>query len=99
RQCHLGLSRKRRVATGEDETQPVVLHGSGLLWYVGIIVCQKARSHFAEELAFPGLAAETVDRTLSGGDRDPTARVGRQAVPRPLAQPHAERLRDPRFVD
>ena len=89
---HLRLRGERRVAAGEDEAKPVVLHGSRLLGHAGIVVAGREHRHLAEQFASTRLAAQAVDGTVAGGRRDPAARVGRQAVARPLAQGDGERL-------
>lgn len=79
------------MAAGENQTQPVVLHGLHLLGG-GIVVSRREHGHLAEQFASTRLAAHAVEGTVAGGRRDPTARVGRQAVDRPLAQGERERL-------
>ena len=89
---HLGFGGQGRVAAGEDEAQPVVFHGPCLLGHGGIAGAGRDDRHLAEQLPPARLAAQAVDGTVAGGRGDPAARVGRQAVARPLAQGDGERL-------
>jgi hypothetical protein len=65
------------MAAGEDQLQPLVGKGSLLQ---------------ACLLAERPIAAQPVDRTVAGGDRQPGARVGRRAVPGPALGRDRERL-------
>ena len=76
------------MAAGEDQFEPfvgkrsvlhLVLHGLGHL--------EQARL-----LGERPIAAEPVDRAIAGGNRQPRARVGRWAVPRPALRSDRERL-------
>jgi len=77
----------------EHETQPVVLHGTSLLRHARVVVGRK-HCHVREQLAAAGLAAQTVDREIARGRRDPAARVGWQPVAGPPAQRDRVRLLD-----
>jgi hypothetical protein len=83
------------VTTGENEAQPVVVHGTVLLGGVARWLLR----HLPEEVAFPRLMAETIERPIAGSRRDPAPRVGRQTINRPLAQSDSERLLDFGYVD
>ena len=85
RERHLGFRSERRVAAREDETQPVVLHGSSLLRRARVVVVREQR-HVREQLAAARLAAQAIDGEIARGRRDPATRVGRQPVARPAAQ-------------
>src|SRR5688572_9201021 len=58
----------------------------------GVVVGGRERGHLAEQFPSTRLAAQAIDGTVAGGRRDPAARVGRQAVARPLAEGDGERL-------
>ena len=87
---HLRFRGECRVAAGEDEAKPVVLHGFHLLGHAGIVVGWREHRHLAEQLSPARLAAQAVDGTVACGRRDPAAGVGRQPVGRPLAQGDGE---------
>jgi hypothetical protein len=91
-QRHLRFRGKRRVATGEDETKPVILHGLHLLGHGRIVVAGGEHRHLAEQFPSARLAAQAVDGAVAGGRRDPPARVGRQTLARPLVQGDGEGL-------
>ena len=80
------------MAAGEDETKPVVLHGAYLLGDALSTTARGEHRGLAEQFPPARLAAQVVDRTVPSGRRDPSARVGRQAVRRPLAQRDGEGL-------
>jgi len=59
-----------------------------------VVAFGREQGHLDGEFLSASLAAETVDRSIAGGGRDPAARVGRQAVACPCAQCDGERLLD-----
>jgi hypothetical protein len=91
---HLRLRGQSRVAAGEDEPQPVVVHGSHLLEHARLAVAGSEHRHLAEQLPAPCLAAQPVDGMVAGGRGDPAARIGRHAIARPLSQGDGEGLLD-----
>jgi hypothetical protein len=91
---HLRLRGQGRVAAGEDEAQPVVLHGPHLLEHAGLVVAGCEHRYLAEQLPSTRLAAQAVEGAVVGGGGDPAARVGRHAVGWPFAQGESEGLLD-----
>jgi len=89
---HLRFCGESRVAAGEDEAKPVVLHGSHLLGHTRVVIATREHRHLAQQFQSTRLAAQAVDGAVAGSRRDPAARVGRQADARPLAQGDGERL-------
>jgi hypothetical protein len=87
---HLRFRGERRVAAGEDEAKPVVLHWSHLLGHAGIFVARREHPRLVEQFPSTRLAAQAIDGAVAGGDRDPAARIGRQAGARPLAEGDGE---------
>ena len=71
------------MATGEDEAQPVVGHGSG-----------RFRGGCPEQLVASGITAYLVDGSVSCRDGDPAARVRGYAVGRPAPYGDRERVLD-----
>jgi hypothetical protein len=59
-----------------------------------VVAFGREHGHLDDEFLSASLAAEAVDRSIAGSDRDPAARVRRQAVARPCAQGDGERLLD-----
>src|SRR5207248_514712 len=88
------LWREGRVTTGEDEAQPIVMHGSRLHVGFGVVVRGRDRRYLPEQLSFARLTPQTIDGPLAGGGRDPATGIGRQAIRRPPAQRDGERLLD-----
>jgi hypothetical protein len=89
RQRHLGFGRERRVAAGEDELQPLV-GDRGLVVH---LVLHGLRDLEQAGLGGQGaLAAQSVDRGVAGGPRQPGAGVLRRAVARPACRRDRERL-------
>jgi hypothetical protein len=88
-QRHLGVEVERRVATGEDELEPLV--GEGRLLVHGV-------PHRLGHLQQAGLrgqravAADAVDRAVAHRRDQPRGRVGRRAVARPALGGDRERL-------
>ena len=76
----LGWEVQRGMAAGEDQPQPVVLAGRG-------VVAERGHRQLA---ALVGGPAEEVDRPVPGGQGQPGRRVGR----RPVRLPADERLRE-----
>ena len=93
-QRHLRFRGECRVAARKHQPKPVVLHGFHLPGRIGIVFLRHEHRDLAEELTSTRLAALTIDGQVSGGRRDPAARVRRYAVARPLAQGDRERLLD-----
>ena len=81
-------SAERRMAAGEDQLQPLV--GKGRLLH--LVLHGLGHLEQARLLGERPIAAEAVDRAVAGGDRQPGARVGRRAVPRPALRRDRERL-------
>src|SRR5262245_7265533 len=76
------------MAAGEDELQPLVPKDPLLhLVLPGLGHLEQARL-----LGERAIAADPVDRAIAGRDREPGARIGRRAVPRPALGRDRERL-------
>jgi hypothetical protein len=95
---HLRVGGQRWMAAGEDQTQPVVLHGPYLLGR-GLLVAATKHRDFTEQLTASRLSAQPVDGAVAGGRGDPPARVGWQALARPPVKREGERLLDRIFGD
>jgi hypothetical protein len=78
RQRDLGAGRERGVAAGEDQPQPVIMHGTLLR---RIVAGMQQRGLGVPVLA-GRLPAEAVDRPVAGGGDDPAGRA-RAAARRP----------------
>ena len=76
------------MAAGEDQLQPLV--GKGPLFH--LVLHGLGHVEQACLLGERPIAAQAVDRTVAGGDRQPGARVGRRAVPRPALGRGRERF-------
>jgi hypothetical protein len=89
-QRDLGFGGQRRMATGEDQPKTVVRHRSHLPLPRSIRLLE--HREILEQLAASDVAAQPVDRAPPRRRGDPAARVGWQAVPRPAAKRHRERV-------
>ena len=85
---HPCLRGERRVATGEDQPEPVVLDDAGR--FVGAVVSNH-ECRLVLGVAM-GLAPNPVDRAVAGGRGEPAAGVRRYAVPGPALDRGQERL-------
>ena len=82
------------MAAGENEPQPVVLHGPNLLGRVAIEGLRAHHGRLAEQLPLSCRAAQTIDGAIPCSGRDPAAWVWRQAVDRPALKGDRERVLD-----
>jgi hypothetical protein len=73
---HLGFRGESRVAAGEDEAKPVVVHGVYLLGRAGVVALGQEDCHLTEQLPPTQLPAQAIDRALAGRGCDPPSRVG-----------------------
>jgi hypothetical protein len=89
-QCerNLRLERQRGMTAGEDQLEPLVLDH-------GVVEFVHRRSGHLQLTGLLGqrpLASDPVDRTVARGDRQPSARVGRDSVAGPALRGEGERL-------
>src|SRR3990172_8643239 len=83
------------MATGKDESELVVTHGSVLFPVVaGARRCAGDRTELFMQLSATGRAAKGVDGTVPRGRNDPPRRVGWDTVAPPPVACHNERLLD-----
>jgi hypothetical protein len=90
-QGDLCLEPERRVAAGEDQLQPLVRERR-LVHLVHLVLHGVGHLEQARLLGERALAAQAVDRAIPGGDRQPRARIRRDAVARPALGGNRERL-------
>src|SRR5688572_22141948 len=90
RQRHLGGRGERRVAAGEDQSQPVVAHGTLL----DELVAGVQQRRLGVAVLAQGLATQAVDRPVAGSGDDPPRRAGRHAVGGPARARDHERVLD-----
>jgi hypothetical protein len=74
------------VATGEDQPEAVVGHGGLVDRVVVAIRDGRDRLELGQLVGVATVAAQAVDRAVTGGRRDPRARVARRAVARPAGE-------------
>src|SRR5262249_54044375 len=86
------LQRQRRVATGEDQPQPIVLHAERLLILLQALAGDVHRLKGPCTLRQEPVAAQLVDRLAPGGDGQPGPRLRGYAVARPGGGSRGERL-------
>jgi hypothetical protein len=90
-QRHLDVERERRVAAGEDQLEPLVGNGGGLVHRFLRRIGKLAGQHpgFLGECPLP---PDMVDRAVAGCRDQPAGRVGRLAITRPAFRGDRERL-------
>ena len=99
RERHPRLGRQRRVATGEDEPQPIIGDGLGLIDHEFRRVVRlpvRFRQNLERRLLLnePPGATDAVDGPVSRGGRDPGARPFRDPVAGPGLECREERILD-----
>ena len=90
RERHLRIEGERRVATGEEQLEPLVRDRRVVSEFVHLF-------GNLEELRLLGkgaVAADTVDRAVARGRDQPRPRVRRRAIGRPASRRERERLLD-----
>src|SRR5664280_412307 len=90
RQGDLRLGGQRRMTAGEDQPQPVVLHGSLLR----LVVTQVQQGGLGVPVGTGSFSAQPIDGPTASGRHDPAAGVGRQTGARPLLHRYHEGVLD-----
>ena len=90
RKSHLRIGRQRRMATGEDQAQPVVFDALRIRQGRGIDSRDVGVVTPLIELVETLAAADAVDRFESSGRYEPGARICRHSVARPLFERRPE---------
>ena len=95
RQRHLRARRERRVTAGEDQAQPIVVHGVVLpTGGLDRLVAGMEQGRLRVPVGARRLAAEAIDGAVAGGGDDPPRRAGRQPRLRPARGRRRERVLD-----
>ena len=95
RQRDARRERERRMAAGEDQAQAVVRHGAVVGVHVVLLGVQPGELREpVDAIGRRPLAPEPVDRLPPRRDREPGARVARDAVARPGCDRRGERILD-----
>ena len=95
RQGHPCVRCERRMAAGEDQAQPVVVHGPSIDWFV----CGMQQCRLFLTVISGTFSADTVDGPVAGGGDDPTGGTRRQTVGGPPFECDLERVLDRFFGD
>ena len=93
RQRHPGLGRERRVAAGEEQSQPVVADGGRIQWRGGVVLVIDVQSQRGLTGRGTGaLATQMVERLVAGGGHQPGAGAVGGAIARPAFEGGRQRL-------